>query len=228
MGKPIRETLNADIPLAVDHFRYFAGCIRAQERTISEIDNSTFAYHFHEPLGVVEQIIPWNFPILMAAWKIAPALAACNCIVLKLASATSASILVLIDLIKDLLPPGILNVVNGSGSKIGKKLATSPRISKVAFTESTEVGKRIMEYTTENIIPATLELGGKSPNIFFEDVMDFDDECLDKVIEGLVLFAFNQGEVCTCPSRVLIHEKIYDKFMEKFLKIVKAIKMVIH
>ena len=224
-GKPIRETLNADIPLAVDHFRYFAGCIRAQEGTISEIDNNTIAYHFHEPLGVVAQIIPWNFPILMAAWKIAPALAAGNCIVLKPASATPASILVLIDLIKDLLPPGILNVVNGSGSKIGKKLATSPRISKVAFTGSTEVGKQIMEYATENIIPATLELGGKSPNIFFEDVMDFDDEYLDKVIEGLVLFAFNQGEVCTCPSRALIHEKIYDKFMEKVLKRVKAIKM---
>ncbi|WP_412032568.1 aldehyde dehydrogenase family protein [Malacoplasma muris] len=224
-GKPIRETLNADIPLAIDHFRYFAGCIRAQEGTVAEIDKDTVAYHFHEPLGVVAQIIPWNFPILMAAWKIAPALAAGNCIVLKPASATPASILVLLEIIGDLLPPGVLNVINGSGAKIGKTLATSPRIAKVAFTGSTEVGRQIMQYATENIIPSTLELGGKSPNIFFEDVMDKDDDYLDKAIEGLVLFAFNQGEVCTCPSRALIHEKIYDKFMERVLKRVAAIKV---
>lgn len=224
-GKPIRETLNADIPLAIDHFRYFAGCIRAQEGAISEIDKDTVAYHFHEPLGVVAQIIPWNFPLLMAAWKIAPALVAGNCIVLKPASATPASILVLVDLIKDLLPPGTLNIVNGSGSKIGEKLASSPRISKVAFTGSTEVGQQIMQYATKNIIPSTLELGGKSPNVFFEDIMDYEDDYLDKAIEGLVLFAFNQGEVCTCPSRALIHESIYEKFMSKVIERVKAIKM---
>lgn len=224
-GKPIRETLNADIPLAADHFRYFAGCIRAQEGAISDIDSTTVAYHFHEPLGVVGQIIPWNFPLLMAAWKIAPALAAGNCIVLKPASATPASILVLLDVIKDLLPEGILNVVNGSGSKIGKHLATSPKIAKVAFTGSTSVGRQIMQFATENIIPCTLELGGKSPNIFFEDIYDYEDEFIDKAVEGLVLFAFNQGEVCTCPSRALIQESIYDKFIEKVLKRVEAIKV---
>ena len=224
-GKPIRETINADIPLAIDHFRYFAGCIRAQEGSICEIDNDTIAYHFHEPLGVVGQIIPWNFPILMAAWKLAPALAAGNCVVLKPASATPASILVLFDLIGDLLPAGVVNIVNGSGGKIGKYLATSPKIAKVAFTGSTSVGRQIMQFATENIIPCTLELGGKSPNIFFPDVYDYEDEFLDKAIEGLVLFAFNQGEVCTCPSRALIHEKIYDKFMEKVLKRVEAIKI---
>lgn len=224
-GKAIRETLNADIPLAVDHFRYFAGCIRAQEGSICEIDNDTVAYHFHEPLGVVGQIIPWNFPILMAAWKLAPALAAGNCVVLKPASPTPASILVLFDVIADLLPEGVVNIVNGSGGKIGKALATNPRIAKVAFTGSTGVGRQIMQFATENIIPCTLELGGKSPNIFFEDVFEHEDEYLDKAVEGLVLFAFNQGEVCTCPSRALIHEKIYDKFMEKVLKRVEAIKI---
>ena len=224
-GKAIRETLNADIPLAVDHFRYFAGCIRAQEGSICEIDNDTVAYHFHEPLGVVGQIIPWNFPILMAAWKLAPALAAGNCVVLKPASPTPASILVLFDVIADLLPEGVVNIVNGSGGKIGKALATNPRIAKVAFTGSTGVGRQIMQFATENIIPCTLELGGKSPNIFFEDVFEYENEYLDKAVEGLVLFAFNQGEVCTCPSRALIHEKIYDKFMEKVLKRVEAIKI---
>lgn len=224
-GKAIRETLNADIPLAVDHFRYFAGCIRAQEGSICEIDNDTVAYHFHEPLGVVGQIIPWNFPILMAAWKLAPALAAGNCVVLKPASPTPASILVLFDVIADLLPEGVVNIVNGSGGKIGKALATNPRIAKVAFTGSTGVGRQIMQFATENIIPCTLELGGKSPNIFFEDVFEYEDEYLDKAVEGLVLFAFNQGEVCTCPSRALIHEKVYDKFMEKVLKRVEAIKI---
>lgn len=223
-GKPIRETTAADIPLAADHFRYFAGCIRAQEGAISEIDNDTIAYHFHEPLGVVGQIIPWNFPILMAAWKLAPALAAGNCVVLKPASATPASILVLFDIIGDLLPAGVVNIVNGSGGKIGKHLATSPKISKVAFTGSTSVGRQIMQFATENIIPCTLELGGKSPNIFFDDIFTHEDEFLDKAIEGLVLFAFNQGEVCTCPSRALISEKIYDKFMDKVLKRVEAIK----
>ncbi|RDU72737.1 aldehyde dehydrogenase [Helicobacter aurati] len=224
-GKPIRETLNADIPLAADHFRYFAGCLRAQEGAISDLDHDTVAYHFHEPLGVVGQIIPWNFPILMAAWKLAPALAAGNCVVLKPASATPASILVLFDIIGDLLPKGVVNIVNGSGGKIGKHLATSPRIAKVAFTGSTSVGRQIMQFATENIIPCTLELGGKSPNIFFEDIYDYEDAFLDKAIEGLVLFAFNQGEVCTCPSRALIHEKIYDKFIEKVLKRVEAIKV---
>lgn len=224
-GKPIRETLNADIPLSADHFRYFAGCLRAQEGSISEIDENTIAYHFHEPLGVVGQIIPWNFPILMAAWKLAPALAAGNCVVIKPASPTPASILVLFDIIGDLLPAGVVNIVNGNGGKIGKTLATNPKIAKVAFTGSTSVGRQIMQFATENIIPCTLELGGKSPNIFFADVMAYEDEYLDKAIEGLVLFAFNQGEVCTCPSRALIHEKIYDKFMEKVLKRVEAIKV---
>lgn len=224
-GKPIRETLNADVPLCIDHFRYFAGCIRAQEGAISEIDENTVAYHFHEPLGVVGQIIPWNFPLLMAAWKLAPALAAGNCIVLKPASATPASILVLADLIKDLLPAGVLNIVNGSGGKIGKHLATSPKIAKVAFTGSTAVGRQIMQFATQNIIPVTLELGGKSPNIFFEDIMEKDDAFFDKAIEGLVLFAFNQGEVCTCPSRALVQESIYEKFIARVLERVKAIKM---
>ncbi|HRM31912.1 MAG TPA: aldehyde dehydrogenase family protein, partial [Acinetobacter johnsonii] len=202
-GKPIRETLAADIPLAIDHFRYFAGCIRAQEGGISEIDEDTIAYHFHEPLGVVGQIIPWNFPILMATWKIAPALAAGNCIVLKPAEQTPASILVLIELIQDLLPAGVLNVVNGYGVEVGRPLATNPRIAKIAFTGSTQVGQLIMQYATENIIPVTLELGGKSPNIFFEDVMAQDDDYLDKALEGFAMFALNQGEICTCPSRAL-------------------------
>ena len=223
-GKAIRETLNADIPLAVDHFRYFAGCLRAQEGSLSEIDGNTIAYHFHEPLGVVGQIIPWNFPILMAAWKLAPALGAGNCVVLKPAESTPISILVLAELIADLLPPGVLNVVNGYGREAGMPLAQSKRIAKIAFTGSTATGRVIAQAAATNLIPATLELGGKSPNIFFADVMDADDAFLDKAIEGMVLFAFNQGEVCTCPSRALIQESIYDKFMERVLKRVAAIK----
>ncbi|WP_139851811.1 acetaldehyde dehydrogenase ExaC [Acinetobacter pullicarnis] len=223
-GKPIRETLAADIPLTIDHFRYFAGCIRAQEGGISEIDKDTIAYHFHEPLGVVGQIIPWNFPILMAAWKLAPALAAGNCIVLKPAEQTPVSILVLAELIQDILPPGVLNIVNGFGVEVGRPLATNPRIAKIAFTGSTKVGQMIMEYATENIIPVTLELGGKSPNIFFEDVMDQDDDYLDKALEGFAMFALNQGEVCTCPSRALVQESIADKFLEKAIERVKRIK----
>ena len=222
-GKPIRETTAADVPLSADHFRYFAGAIRAQQGGISEIDHETVAYHYHEPLGVVGQIIPWNFPLLMAAWKLAPALAAGNCVVLKPAEQTPASILILMDLIGDLLPAGVLNVVNGFGREVGKELATNPRIAKVAFTGSTVTGRMIMQYASENLIPFTLELGGKSPNIFFADVMREDDEFFDKAIEGLALFAFNQGEVCTCPSRALIHESIYDRFMERALARVKAI-----
>ncbi len=223
-GKPIRETLNADIPLAVDHFRYFAGCVRSQEGGISEIDENTMAYHIHEPLGVVGQIIPWNFPILMAAWKLAPALAAGNCVVLKPAEQTPVSILVLVELIADLLPAGVLNIVNGFGREAGMPLASSKRIAKIAFTGSTSTGRVIAQAAANNLIPATLELGGKSPNVFFPDVMDADDGYLDKAIEGLVLFAFNQGEVCTCPSRALIHESIYDAFMERCLKRIAAIK----
>ncbi|UTO04231.1 aldehyde dehydrogenase [Moraxella sp. FZLJ2107] len=223
-GKPIRETLAADIPLAIDHFRYFAGCIRSQEGSISQIDDDTVAYHFHEPIGVVGQIIPWNFPILMAAWKIAPALAAGNCIVLKPAEQTPVSIMVLIELIEDLLPKGVLNVVNGFGPEVGTPLATNPRIGKVAFTGSTEVGQKIMQYATENIIPVTLELGGKSPNIFFADVMDREDEFLDKALEGFAMFALNQGEVCTCPSRALVHESIAEAFLKKAVERVKNIK----
>ena len=223
-GKAIRETLNADIPLTVDHFRYFAGCLRAQEGSLSEIDGDTIAYHFHEPLGVVGQIIPWNFPILMAAWKLAPALAAGNCVVLKPAESTPISILVLAELIADLLPAGVLNIVNGYGREAGMPLASSKRIAKIAFTGSTATGRTIAQAAAGNLIPATLELGGKSPNIFFADVADADDAFFDKAIEGLVLFAFNQGEVCTCPSRALIHESIYDKFMERVLARVRAIK----
>ncbi|MGH8832341.1 MAG: acetaldehyde dehydrogenase ExaC [Polaromonas sp.] len=224
-GKPIRETLNADIPLAIDHFRYFAGCVRAQEGGISEVDENTVAYHMQEPLGVVGQIIPWNFPILMAAWKLAPAIAAGNCVVLKPAESTPISILLVAELIADILPPGVLNIVNGYGREAGMPLATSKRIAKIAFTGSTSTGRVIMQAAANNLIPSTLELGGKSPNIFFEDVMDQEDSFLDKAIEGLVLFAFNQGEVCTCPSRALIQESIYDKFMERVLKRVAAIKM---
>ncbi|WP_085993966.1 acetaldehyde dehydrogenase ExaC [Oceanobacillus senegalensis] len=224
-GKAVRETLNADIPLAIDHFRYFASAIRSQEGRTTQLDNDTVAYHFQEPLGVVGQIIPWNFPILMAAWKIAPALAAGNCIVLKPAEQTPASILVVAELIQDLLPAGVLNIVNGYGVEVGKPLATNPRIAKVAFTGSTAVGRQIMQYATENIIPVTLELGGKSPNVFFEDVMDGDDEFLDKAIEGFVMFALNSGEICTCPSRALIQESIYDEFMERALERVKNIKV---
>jgi aldehyde dehydrogenase len=223
-GKPIRETRAADIPLAIDHFRYFASCIRAQEGSIGQVDNETIAYHFHEPLGVVGQIIPWNFPILMAAWKLAPALAAGNCVVLKPAEQTPASILVWMELIQDLLPSGVLNIVNGYGIEAGKPLASSNRISKIAFTGETSTGRLIMQYASQNLIPVTLELGGKSPNIFFKDVIAKDDAFLDKAIEGFVMFALNQGEVCTCPSRALIHESIYDEFMEKALKRVKAIK----
>ena len=222
-GKPIRETTAADIPLAIDHFRYFAGVIRAQEGSIAEIDHDTIAYHFHEPLGVVGQIIPWNFPILMAAWKLAPALAAGNCVVLKPAEQTPASILVLMDLIGDLLPAGVLNVVNGFGLEAGKPLASSNRIAKIAFTGETSTGRLIMQYASQNLIPVTLELGGKSPNIFFKDVCAEDDDFFDKAIEGFVMFALNQGEVCTCPSRALIHESIYERFMERALQRVGAI-----
>jgi aldehyde dehydrogenase len=224
-GKPIRETLNADLPLTVDHFRYFAGCLRGQEGSNSQIDENTIAYHFQEPLGVVGQIIPWNFPILMAAWKLAPAIGAGNCVVLKPAESTPISILILADLIADILPPGVLNIVNGYGREAGMPLATSKRIAKIAFTGSTSTGRVIAQAAANNLIPATLELGGKSPNIFFEDVMRKDDSFLDKAIEGLVLFAFNQGEVCTCPSRALIQESIYDRFMERVLPRVAAIKM---
>jgi aldehyde dehydrogenase len=223
-GKPIRETRGADVPLAIDHFRYFASCIRAQEGSIGQIDKDTVAYHFHEPLGVVAQIIPWNFPLLMAAWKIAPALAAGNCIVLKPAEQTPASILVWLELVQDLLPPGVLNIVNGFGLEAGKPLASSNRISKVAFTGETSTGRLILQYASQNLIPVTLELGGKSPNIFFKDVLLKDDEFLNKAIEGFVMFAFNQGEVCTCPSRALIHESIYEIFIEKALDRVKQIK----
>ncbi|HEX9859403.1 MAG TPA: aldehyde dehydrogenase [Paracoccaceae bacterium] len=222
-GKPIRETTAADLPLAIDHFRYFAGAIRAQEGGISEIDNDTVAYHFHEPLGVVGQIIPWNFPLLMAVWKLAPALAAGNCVVMKPAEQTPASIMVLAELIGDLLPPGVLNIVNGFGLEAGKPLASSKRIAKIAFTGETTTGRLIMQYASENLIPVTLELGGKSPNIFFKDVCAADDDFFDKAIEGFVMFALNQGEVCTCPSRALIHEDIYEQFMERALKRVAAI-----
>jgi aldehyde dehydrogenase len=223
-GKPLRETTYADIPLAIDHFRYFASCIRAQEGSIGEIDHDTYAYHFHEPLGVVGQIIPWNFPILMAAWKLAPALAAGNAIVIKPAEQTPASIMVVMELIGHLLPPGVLNIINGFGLEAGKPLASSPRIAKIAFTGETTTGRLIMQYASQNLIPVTLELGGKSPNVFFEDVMDKDDSYFDKALEGFTLFALNQGEVCTCPSRALIQESIYDKFMERALKRVAAIK----
>jgi len=223
-GKPIRETTYADIPLAIDHVRYFASCIRAQEGSLSEIDETTVAYHFHEPLGVVGQIIPWNFPILMAIWKLAPALAAGNCVVLKPAEQTPVSIMVLVELIADLLPAGVLNVVNGFGLEAGKPLASSDRIAKIAFTGETTTGRLIMQYASHNLIPVTLELGGKSPNIFFEDVLAEDDDFLDKAVEGFVLFALNQGEVCTCPSRAIIQESIYDRFMEKTMARVHAIK----
>ena len=223
-GKPVRETLNADLPLTIDHFRYFAGCVRAQEGALSNIDEHTVAYHIQEPLGVVGQIIPWNFPILMAAWKIAPALGAGNCVVLKPAESTPISILIMAELIADLLPAGVLNIVNGLGREAGLPLATSKRIAKIAFTGSTATGRVIAQAAASNLIPATLELGGKSPNIFFADIMECDDGYLDKAIEGLVLFAFNQGEVCTCPSRALIQESIYDKFMVRVLARVAAIK----
>ena len=223
-GKPVRETLNADVPLAADHFRYFAGCIRAQEGSTAEINDGTVAYHFHEPLGVVGQIIPWNFPLLMAAWKLAPALAAGNAIVLKPAEQTPLSITLLVEIIGDLLPPGVLNIVQGFGREAGEALATSTRIAKIAFTGSTPVGSHIMKCAAENIIPSTVELGGKSPNIFFADIMNAEPAFIEKAAEGLVLGFFNQGEVCTCPSRALVQESIYDAFMVEVMKKVKQIK----
>ncbi|MCO1574839.1 aldehyde dehydrogenase family protein [Crossiella sp. SN42] len=222
-GKPVRECLAADLPLAVDHFRYFAGVIRGQEGSIGVLDADTVAYHFQEPLGVVAQIIPWNFPILMAAWKLAPALAAGNCVVIKPAEQTPASLLLLIELIADLLPPGVVNVVNGFGVEAGKPLAQSPRVAKVAFTGETATGRLIMQYASENIVPVTLELGGKSPNIFRADITAADDDFLDKAVEGFVMFALNQGEVCTCPSRALIHSRIYEEFMARCLARTEAI-----
>lgn len=223
-GKAIRETLNADIPLAADHFRYFAGCIRAQEGTMGEIDETTVAYHFHEPLGVVGQIIPWNFPLLMAAWKLAPALAAGNCVVMKPAESTPVSILKLMEVIGDLLPGGVLNIVNGMGRVAGEALASSTRIAKIAFTGSTPVGSHIMKRAAENIIPSTTELGGKSPNVFFEDIMQQEEDYINKCAEGLVLAFFNQGEVCTCPSRAVIQESIYDDFIKIVMERAKNIK----
>lgn len=223
-GKPIRETRAADIPLASDHFRYFASCIRAQEGTLGEIDSTTIAYHYHEPLGVVGQIIPWNFPILMAAWKLAPALAAGNCVIMKPAEQTPMSIMVLMDVIGDLLPEGVLNVVNGFGVEAGKPLAQNKRIAKIAFTGETTTGRLIMQYASENLIPVTLELGGKSPNIFFADVMAEDDDFFDKTLEGFAMFALNQGEVCTCPSRALVQKSIYDRFIERAVERVNKIK----
>lgn len=224
-GKAVRETMAADMPLAVDHFRYFAGVIRAQEGGISQLDDNTVAYHFHEPLGVVGQIIPWNFPILMATWKLAPALAAGNCVVLKPAEQTPVGIMHVAELIADLLPAGVLNIVQGFGFEAGKPLASNPRINKIAFTGETTTGRLIMQYASENLIPVTLELGGKSPNVFFADVMDEDDAFFDKCLEGFAMFALNQGEVCTCPSRALIQESIYDAFMERAIKRVEAITM---
>lgn len=224
-GKPIRESKAADLPLAIDHFRYFAGVLRAQEGTAGELDDDTVAYHFHEPLGVVAQIIPWNFPLLMAVWKLAPALAAGNAVVLKPAEQTPVAIMAFVELMADLLPPGVVNVVQGFGVEAGKPLASSNRVAKVAFTGETTTGRLIMQYASENLIPVTLELGGKSPNIFFADVMDADDAFFDKALEGFAMFALNQGEVCTCPSRALVHESIYDKFMERAIARVQAIKM---
>ncbi len=223
-GKPVRETMAADLPLAVDHFRYFAGCIRAQEGSVSQIDDTTVAYHFHEPLGVVGQIIPWNFPILMATWKLAPALAAGNCVVIKPAEQTPASILLLMELIGDLLPPGVLNVVNGFGVEAGKPLAANPRIAKIAFTGETTTGRLIMQYASENIIPVTLELGGKSPNVFFADTFAQQDAFSQKCLEGFTMFALNQGEVCTCPSRALVQASFYDEFMHHAIERVGRIK----
>ena len=224
-GKAIRETMNADLPLAIDHFRYFAGALRAQDGSAGEIDNDTVAYHFHEPLGVVAQIIPWNFPLLMAVWKLAPALAAGNAVILKPAEQTPVSIMAFVELIADLLPPGVLNIVQGFGVEAGKPLASSNRVAKVAFTGETTTGRLIMQYASENLLPVTLELGGKSPNIFFPDIMDADDAFFDKSLEGFTMFALNQGEVCTCPSRALVHESIYDKFMERAIARVEKIKL---
>jgi len=223
-GKPVRETLAADLPLAIDHFRYFAGCIRGSEGTIAQIDDTTVAYHFPEPLGVIAQIIPWNFPLLMAAWKLAPALAAGNCVVLKPAEQTPATILLWAELVGDLLPPGVVNIVNGFGFEAGKPLASSPRVAKVAFTGETTTGRLIMQYASENLIPVTLELGGKSPNVFFEDIFAQNDDFADKALEGFAMFALNQGEVCTCPSRALVGEKIYGQFLERAIERTKRIK----
>lgn len=224
-GKAVRETLAADLPLAVDHFRYFAGVIRAEEGSVAELDSNTVCINVTEPLGVVGQIIPWNFPILMATWKLAPALAAGNCVVLKPAEQTPVGIMILMELIEDVLPAGVLNIVNGFGAEAGKPLASSPRINKVAFTGETTTGQLIMQYASKNITPVTLELGGKSPNVFFESIMEADDDFFDKCIEGAVMFALNQGEVCTCPSRLLIQESIYDKFIERVIERTEAIKL---
>src|ERR1039458_1165298 len=224
-GKPIRETRNADVPLAIDHFRYFAACIRTEESAVSELDEDTIAYHFKEPMGVVGQIIPWNFPLLMAAWKLAPAIGAGNCVVIKPASNTPLSLAVFAELTHDILPPGVLNVVTGPGAEIGKALASNKRIAKIAFTGETVTGRLIMQYASDPIIPQTLELGGKSPNIFFADVMEHDDEFLDKALEGFALYCFNKGEVCTCPSRALVQESIFDKFMEMAVARVRKIKV---
>jgi acyl-CoA reductase-like NAD-dependent aldehyde dehydrogenase len=223
-GKPVRETLAADLPLVVDHFRYFAGCIRAQEGSAAELDATTASYHFPEPIGVVGQIIPWNFPMLMAAWKLAPAMAAGCCVVMKPAEQTPVSILVLMEKIGDLIPPGVVNIVNGYGNEAGQALATSNRIAKLAFTGSTQVGNHILKCAADNLIPSTVELGGKSPNVYFADIFDYEDAYLDKCIEGILLGFFNQGEVCTCPSRVLIHEDIYERFIEKVVERAKTIK----
>ncbi|MGL2966760.1 aldehyde dehydrogenase family protein [Flavobacterium sp. XGLA_31] len=223
-GKAVRETMAADLPLAIDHFRYFAGVIRAEEGSVSELDETTVSLIVHEPIGVIAQIIPWNFPLLMAVWKLAPALAAGNCVVLKPAENTPISIMILMELIGDIIPAGVVNVVNGFGSELGRALVTNPKVAKAAFTGSTATGRMVMQYATENIVPVTLELGGKSPNIFFPSVMEADDEFLDKAIEGAVLYCLNQGEVCTCPSRLLVHEDIYDKFIERVLERVAAVK----
>ena len=223
-GKPIRECMAADLPLVIDHWRYFAGVIRAEEGSIAEISSGEYSYHIPEPLGVVGQIIPWNFPLLMATWKLAPALAAGNCVVLKPAEQTPASIMVLMELIGDILPPGVVNIVSGFGLEAGKPLASSKRIKKIAFTGETTTGRLIMQYASQNLIPITLELGGKSPNIYFEDVMDKDDDFFDKCLEGFAMFTLNQGEVCTCPSRALVQESIYDKFMERAVARTKAVK----
>lgn len=224
-GKAVRETLAADLPLGIDHFRYFAGVIRAEEGSLSELDQNTVSLIVHEPIGVVAQIIPWNFPLLMGIWKLAPALAAGNCVVLKPAESTPISIMILMELIGDLLPPGVVNVVNGFGAELGRALVTNPKIAKAAFTGSTPTGRLVMQYATENIIPVTLELGGKSPNIFFSSVMAEDDAFLDKAVEGAVMFALNQGEICTCPSRLLVQEDIYEKFIAKVIERTKAIKI---
>lgn len=224
-GKPIRETRGADVTLAIDHFRYFAGCVRAEEGAISTIDDKTIAYHFREPLGVVGQIIPWNFPLLMAAWKIAPALAAGNCTVIKPASQTPLSLLLFAELTADILPPGVVNIVTGPGASVGRAIAANPRIAKVSFTGETTTGRQIMGYAAEHLIPQTMELGGKSPNIFLADVMNEDDAFLDKALEGFALFAFNKGEVCTCPSRALVHESIFDRFVERAVARVAAIRV---